>query len=120
MIAMRSGILLLSVIVTAGLAVAQGSTPPTLFERPFGEIDLDDDQLIDKAEFDSAVDARFVQLDADTRGVLRPEDMPTAERTLLRVDRGGIEPGRYQTLYDAQFRLRDANHDGHLTPPEWR
>ena len=104
----------------AGPAVAQDAQPPILFDRPFGEIDLNEDGVIDIVEFNSAVDARFVALDVETHGVLYPVEIPAAERTLLRSGDRDFDPGRYQTVYDEQFHARDADHDGRLTPAEWR
>ena len=103
----------------AGPAVAQDS-PPILFDRPFGEIDLNEDGVIDIVEFNSAVDARFVALDVETHGVLYPVEIPAAERALLRSGDRDFNPGPYQTVYDEQFHARDADHDGRLTPAEWR
>jgi hypothetical protein len=120
MIPVRAWTLASFVMLTAGLGAAQDAQPPILFDRPFGEIDVNEDGVIDIVEFNSAVDARFVALDVATRGRLEPVEMPAAERALLRTGDRSIDPGRYQTVYDEQFHARDANHDGRLPPAEWR
>ena len=69
MIPVRAWTLASFVMLTAGLGAAQDAQPPILFDRPFGEIDVNEDGVIDIVEFNSAVDARFVALDVAT---LRP------------------------------------------------
>ena len=87
----------------AGPAVAQDAPPPILFDRPFGEIDLNEDGVIDIVEFNSAVDARFVALDVETHGVLYPIEIPAAERTLLRSGDRDFDPGRRDRGHEASF-----------------